>query len=178
MAKKNVTPEWHGLTKPAIIPLPRPGKDPEWRDAFRGFTMKRSFMLGLSHSMIELLCAIADDVTWDRSLYPNIHFPDNWYSTTMALEKRGLIEQKSEEEREAIFQRLNGNWDRHYEVSYRKLTPAGEALVHLLRVTGLFIQADSAVTKKEREKREIQDRAATGSSKKKPSITRRVASRK
>lgn len=123
--------------------------DPSWKDNFKSYSMKRTFMLGLSQPMIEMLCAAADDVLWDRSAYPNIHAPDNWYSTEKSLEKRGLVERKSKEELGKRY-KAGMNWDDYAETGVIKLTPAGEALVNLFRVTGIFIQSDAGIRKKAR----------------------------
>ena len=123
--------------------------DEQWKESFRTYSMKRTFNLGLSQAMIEMLCAAADDTTWDRSAYPNIHAPDNWYSTEKSLEKRGLIERKPPEE---IMKRHKpgAKKEDYMETSCIRLTPAGEALVELFRVTGIFIQSDAGIRKKAR----------------------------
>lgn len=123
--------------------------DEQWKESFRTYSMKRTFNLGLSQAMIEMLCAAADDTTWDRSAYPNIHAPDNWYSTEKSLEKRGLVERKAPEE---IAKRYKPGMKRddYMETSFIRLTPAGKALVELFRVTGIFIQSDAGIRKKAR----------------------------
>lgn len=95
--------------------------------------------------MIEFICAVADDVTWDRRDFCTIHKPDNWVATEAALKKRGLIVRKEGDERRKAFEERSENDN---DISYCKLTPAGEAVVQLFRVTGIFVEADSAITKK------------------------------
>lgn len=125
--------------------------DPDWKDNFKSSTMKRNFTLGLSHSMIEMLCAAADDVMWDRFVYSNIHAPDNYFATQNALIKRGLLERKSAEEIKArMATRKTWTTEEYCEGGHHRLTPAGEALVNLFRVTGMFIQSDSSIRKKAR----------------------------
>lgn len=127
--------------------------DEQWKESFRTYSMKRTFNLGLSQAMIEMLCAAADDTTWDRSAYPNIHAPDNWYSTEKSLEKRGLVERKSRKESSKVFYRktsAESTLESSMEESFIQLTPAGEALVNLFRVTGIFIQSDAGIRKKAR----------------------------
>ena len=127
--------------------------DEQWKESFRTYSMKRTFNLGLSQAMIEMLCAAADDTTWDRSAYPNIHAPDNWYSTEKSLEKRGLVERKPSEVTSKIFRKKTGKdttVESRMEETYIQLTPAGKALVELFRVTGIFIQSDAGIRKKAR----------------------------
>lgn len=127
--------------------------DPSWKDNFKSYSMKRTFMLGLSQPMIEMLCAAADDVLWDRSAYPNIHAPDNWFATEQSLIKRGLVERKSPEVTSKIFRKnteKDTTVESRMEETYIQLTPAGKALVELFRVTGIFIQSDAGIRKKAR----------------------------
>lgn len=117
---------------------------PEWRTAFQSSAMKSSFCLALSQPMLEFLCATADGVQWDRRLYYRqwgAARPDNTIAASRALEKRGLIihvpgRLPTDAEIEAA------------SVTYWKLTPAGEALVALLKVAGIFVEADAAIVKR------------------------------
>ena len=115
-----------------------------WRARFQGATLRTSFCLALSQPMLEMLCAVADGVCYDRALYfCGSAKPDNFIASSKALEKRGLIQDHPERQKlhtdEEIREGLQHIW---------KLTPAGEALVQLLRVTGVFIEADAAIQKK------------------------------
>jgi len=131
--------------------LPHPAKAEEWREHFKKSSMRIGFNLNLSKTMLEYLCATADGVQWDRSIYPgNIHVPDNWIACQNALVKRGLIERKTDEEfakQYPDFHRRDtprGEWCRY------KLTQAGELVVGLVIMCGLFHEADAAIEKKAR----------------------------
>lgn len=138
-------------TPKQTVPLPD-----LWKDDFRSATMRTNFMLALSQSMIEFLSSVADGVQWDRSLFNSIHKPDNWVATGGALTKRGLIRRKCREASNRHFDKLrtaksgDPEWD---EWNYWELTPAGRAVVNLLKVTGIFVEADSAIRKKVRRSR-------------------------
>jgi hypothetical protein len=118
--------------------------------------MKTSFVVTLSKTMLEYLCAVADGVCWDRSLYwGNIHWPDNWIGAETALEKRGLIRRMTDEEK---VKKMGGQrfekWSEanpRDEHQWNVLTPAGECMVQLLRYAGLFVQADASINKKARK---------------------------
>ncbi len=121
----------------------------DWKRRFVGSSMRANFTLALTQPMLELLCATADGVHWDRHLY----FPalgqaraDTFIASSTALLKRGLVETVPKEVRtKAVSDRL--------ESDFLRLTPAGEALVGLLRVTGIFVEADAASIKKTRARR-------------------------
>lgn len=126
-------------SKRKVVELPQ-----DWKAAFQGHAMKTSFCLALTQPMLEFLCATADGVHWDRRLYTQqygIARPDNWIASAGSLIKRGLIERcsRSELDQEPI---------ELFMISHYRLTPAGEALVSLLRVAGIFIEADAAIVKR------------------------------
>ena len=140
-------------SKPAVVKMP----SDEWRDAFKAFTMRPNFVLALSRSMLEFLCAVADDVHWDRATYGmrTIHAPDNWFATTKSLEKRGLIILKCQADIEETAKGHNGlsgdAWVAAVmSTAHYVLTPAGTKVVDLLKVTGMFIEQDNAIRKKHR----------------------------
>lgn len=133
---------------------------PSWQERFLRNSNRISFKLQLSHSMIDYLCAVAEDVTWDRRFYDvDRQFkPDNWIATEQALEDRGLIHEKpklqlhrkAEAKREAKCQRqglrflmdqsgynaaIGGDMRNKYE-----LTPVGRAVVDMLRIGGMFVE--------------------------------------
>jgi len=144
MAKKKKTTAKRTRKKVETIKFPV-----DWQSQFKSSTMRTRFNLNLSQPMIEFLSAVSDDVMWDRSSeMGNIHRPDNWIGTGGCLEKRGLLIHK----RHVIddFNRMDVPDDRMNEVGCWVLTPAGEALVELLKVTGIFIEADAAIIKKSR----------------------------
>lgn len=116
----------------------------DWQQRFKSTNIKVGLQLNLSRAMLEMLCAIADDVLWDRASYGDIHYPDNWVSCEAALTKRGLIERKQDAEREATRKHniAAQAWDECR--SYCKLTPAGRAVVDLLKIVGLFVPADGS----------------------------------
>lgn len=134
-------------TKPVTIPI----ANTQWADHFRSYAMKQSFNLSLSQMMIEFLCAVADNVRWDRGNVCDIHRPDNWYVAEACLIKRGLVRCKrddpgqQEKWSEQMWQK-----DRILE-SCVELTPAGKAVVELFKVVGIFVEADNAIIKKVRK---------------------------
>lgn len=123
----------------------------DWKNDFRNFTFRTVFNLSLSQPMIEMICAIADGVHWDRSnLRGDIHRPDNPWAPGAALMKRGLIRLSTPEERKKMKgwsdpANATGEW------SAFALTPAGQKIVELFKVTGIFVEADNAITKKFRK---------------------------
>lgn len=134
-------------TKPVTIPI----ANTQWADHFRSYAMKQSFNLSLSQMMIEFLCAVADNVRWDRGNVCDIHRPDNWYVAEACLIKRGLIRCKRDDpgQQEKWVAQMRTS-DTHRE-SCTELTPAGEAIVNLFRVVGIFVEADEAIIKKARK---------------------------
>ena len=117
---------------------------------------KEEFLRQLSESVgypvtnIEKVCA--DNVHWDRSNFITIYKPDNWVATEAALIKRGLIERKAPDEimgeRQQFEKETGYDGDRNL-INCCKLTPAGEALVSLFKVVGMFVEHDNALIKKE-----------------------------
>lgn len=131
--------------------LKTPLAEQQWKDNFRKASMKVGFVLCLSKTMLEFLCAVADDVQWDRSLYhQNVPFLDNWISSERALEKRGLIERKTQEWFEAQKHKATSEQSPFCEMSCCVLTPAGKAVVELVKMAGMFVEADAAINKKAR----------------------------
>lgn len=123
-----------------------------WKDNFRNSSMRIGFSLILTKTMLEYLCAVADDVKWDRALYwKNGAMPDNWIASERSLEKRGLIERKP-----AIWfeenKHLSQTWSEACERSCCVLTPAGKAVVELIKIAGIFVEADAAINKKSRKR--------------------------
>jgi len=88
--------------------------------------------------MLEFLCATAEDVRWDRDRYGGMLYPNCFLVTISALEKRGLIERKP---------RIKLADDEPFDRWPYKLTPAGAALVELLKVGELFILPEAAKAK-------------------------------
>ena len=129
--------------------LKHPETDNEWKGKFRHASMKIGFNLNLTKTMLEFLCAVADDVHWDRSLYhQNVPFLDNWNATEAALTKRGLIERKSKE----WFEERKHREDNvpFCETACCVLTPAGKLVIELVKLAGMFTEADAAINKKAR----------------------------
>lgn len=125
-----------------------------WKQKFQDSTFRTNFQLFLSQSMVEYLCACADNVRWDRSRFCSIHRPDNWVATEASLIKRGLCERKSCSEIEAERAELKKAMGDDYEdqrgwhlINMCRLTPAGQAVVELFKVTGVFVPADGALIK-------------------------------
>lgn len=122
---------------------------PDWKSAFQGHAMKTSFCLALTQPMLELLSAVADDAAWDRGLYfqqYGLAKPDSMLSTSAALIKRGLIVDLSAHEKKTKF---TGPFEQTRLLAFHRLTPAGEALVALLKVTGIFVTSDASLMKRE-----------------------------
>lgn len=123
-------------------------KRPGWQERFLSNQTRVMFQLNLTRPMLEFLCASSEDVHWDRKTWGGLFEPDNWLATERALEKRGLIERKSKAE-------IN-----HNQLKYRtsrcpppcRLTPVGEACVEMLKVGGLYIEAEQARQKFEARK--------------------------
>lgn len=119
--------------------------------------MKIGFQISLSKTMLEMLCAVADGVTWDRGIYRTIHCPDNWIASEHSLMKRGLIRRKPLEliKKEGYGQMTDKAIEEglHHERSCCELTPVGETVVQLLKHAGLFVEQDAAITKKFRKQR-------------------------
>lgn len=113
----------------------------DWRAAFRSTVMRTGLCLHLTQPMLEYLCSVADDVLWDRFQASSLARPNNTF-TTACLEKRGLIQRKPPEHFEARRKSQDARED-----AYDVLTEAGEAVVQLLRVVGVFVPADRAIKK-------------------------------
>jgi len=112
-----------------------------WKDNFKSYVMRTNFYLGLTRPQMEFLCAVADDVEWDR-FRSGPQTPFNFIASEGALEKRGLIERKKDG---------RGHWvgQNVYDItSTCVLTPAGKLVVELLKITGLFIEQDNAIERK------------------------------
>jgi hypothetical protein len=153
--------------KPSLVVEQHPSA---WKAAFQSQAMKTSFCLALTAPMLEHLCAIADQVQTDRRLYCRqygIAKPDHAIVTGRALEKRGLVQDgKSRREwrarkanddgyytrTEAEIKKSQEDFENHVCEAW-ELTPAGEALVALLKVAGIFIEQDAAIAKRAREGR-------------------------
>lgn len=123
--------------------------NPAWRDAFRAHTTRVGFSLHLTRAMAEFLSAVADGVVWDRQRYGSaVVAPNNFLATSASLVKRGLIEAKPVPEREANKHRPDAEF---YTWNQWNLTPAGELVVAMLVLTGLFVEADAAIEKRNRK---------------------------
>lgn len=137
--------------------LQHPAVNDEWKDLFRNSSVKVGFVMSLSKAMLEMLCAVADNVSWDRSIYRTPHCPDNWIASERSLEKRGLIRRKPAKilDAESPIHLTDEQWaeGQHHEKSCCELTPAGQKVVELVKLAGLFVEQDAAVTKKFRKQR-------------------------
>lgn len=123
----------------------------DWQEALRKSSIRFGFQIQLTKAMLEMLCAVTDDVTWDRALFPSLHCPDNMTATQASLVKRGLIMKKSVAEVAAMS--LKRETDKTmWEWCHYKLTPAGECVVQLIKLAGIFVEADVAIKKKARLK--------------------------
>lgn len=102
----------------------------------------------LQRAMCEFLSAVADGVCWDRHLYGSAQpYPNSFIASAASLFKRGLIESRPRAEVEAM-----KHTDHFAEWTHWRLTPAGEHVVELLKLAGLFVEADAAINKRHRKK--------------------------
>lgn len=116
-------------------------KPADWKEAFQSNSLRTHFEIKLTRPMLEMLCATSDDVIWDRQRFGTMFMPDNWIVTETALAKRGLLKRKPPRD---VTIRVGGK--EGYDLgSFYELTPAGRALVELLKVGGLYIQAQKAL---------------------------------
>ncbi len=117
-----------------------------WSDKFKRQVVTVGFNLSLTRSQLEMLSAIAQGVCWDRARYSFLSVPDNWIQPTAALVRRGLIAEKTEQEKLAEKQQrdkdhmlgLLWSWSNY------KLTPPGELMIELLKHAGLFEETEIA----------------------------------
>ena len=131
-----------------------------WQAKFLSNTHRLTFQLRLSTMMMEFLAAVAGDCEWDRSSYGRQAgfnpYPCNFIGASRYLLDRGLIEEKPlltahrqrENKRQAKAKKKGDLflWD-HDDFNnaiggkgcnqYR-LTPAGEKVVELFKVAGMF----------------------------------------
>lgn len=115
-----------------------------WKDNLRTHSLRVGFQLSLTRPQIEMISAIADDVSWDRHYGSCLAFPDNFLATNRSLIKRGLIEERPKAEYEA---EMNDYQRPAYTFNHFKLTPAGLCVVELLKMVGLFIESDRKADK-------------------------------
>ncbi len=128
-----------------------------WRALFLRSTLKTGFCLVLTQPMLEQLCAISDQVNWDRSVFRHsmgLASPDSPV-TRSALERRGLVRHRGtrilrDEERDRSNQERHERWNDEI-CDVWELTPAGEQLVELLRTTGVFLEQSAATTLRARQ---------------------------
>ena len=113
------------------------------QDEFKAATFRTNFQLHLSQAMIEYICAVDEDVQWDRAQFGGLYKPDNFIATSAALMKRGLIARKTQADLDK-----SDNGEGCFEWNRFKLTEIGEALVNLFRVAGIFVQSDNGLAKK------------------------------
>lgn len=113
----------------------------DWKDAFKAHTLRTNFLLGLTRPQLEYLCAVADDVVWDRFSMGCQSAPYNTFAVSKALEKRGLIERKTKKD--------PWNGKKVCDIkAFDQLTAAGVLVCELLKITGIFIEADNAIERK------------------------------
>lgn len=123
-----------------------------WKDNFKSASIRVGFRMGLSRSMCEFLSAVADNVWWNRSSLGGASAdPDNFLATGRALVSRGLIQLKPDHQK-TFKSRASQTRYEMYSWMHYELTPAGIHVVELLKISGMFIEADMAIEKKIREK--------------------------
>lgn len=138
----------------------------DWREAFKASSLKVGFILHLTRPQLEMLCATADDVEWDRDKFSFIGLPSNWISTEAALERKGLLQRKpdlkitsyhnkkaTDRQKREAYDRYNAERKKHKELfgvgnARYELTPAGKIVVQLVVMSGMFIEAEDAMVKK------------------------------
>lgn len=122
-----------------------------WLDRFKGAALRVGFQINLTRPMLEFLCAVADGVAWDRSGLgaSTINCPDNWIATEHSLVKRGLVMRKPLKIRK---QQLDDKDNELWETTPVELTDAGKIVVDLIKLSGVFIESDHAINKKNRTK--------------------------
>jgi hypothetical protein len=113
----------------------------DWKDKFKSYCLRTNFHIGLTRPQLEMLCAVADNVEWDRFTYGLGSGPHCMLATSQCLVKRGLIERKKSER--------SHKWQNVFEItSLYELTEAGKLLVELLKITGIFVVADNAIERR------------------------------
>lgn len=121
--------ELHSLPTPASCGRRQERRTPkiptDWREAFRSKVMRTGFHLDMSQGQLECLCAISDAVWPDRKAMATA------IASNEALMKRGLIV--------------------HNEGTARgwQLTEAGQLVVDLLKLVGVFYEADQAIERRQ-----------------------------
>lgn len=122
-----------------------------WRVAFLKTTLRTGFCLALTQPMLELLCAVATGFQWDRAVFRHsmgMAMPDNTIATVGALERRGLVRHRGTDVVRAEVQARSSNERSLRFIQHQcdtwELTPAGVAVVDLLKVTGVFIEPAAA----------------------------------
>lgn len=139
------------------VPAPLPNA---WKAAFLRSTLRTGFCLALTQPMLEALCAVADRVQWDRFVFRHTMgqaAPNSWLVTLHALESRGLTRHRgtevthAEEESRTAAERSQRLVDEICDVW--ELTPAGEKVVELLKLTGVFVEQVAATNLRARGQR-------------------------
>jgi hypothetical protein len=126
-------------------------RTPAWQDAFRSSCLQIGFGIKLTRAMVEYLSAVADGVCWDRSKYGAASpYPNNFLATSASLIKRGLIQEKPDSRTKRDMVRQPDHVS--FEWTNFELTPAGVHVVELLKLVGLFVEADAAIERKHRTK--------------------------
>ncbi len=121
-----------------------------WVDNFKRTSLHIGFRLSLTRAMCEFLSAVADGVQWNRSSLGSARAdPDNFLATGTSLAARGLIEQKPRDQNEQP--KNYATREEFYLWNHWQLTPAGEHVVELLKLAGIYMESDSAILKKTRQ---------------------------
>lgn len=126
--------------------------DRSWQDNFKSSSLRVGFKIGLSRPMLEYLSAVADNVWWNWSVLggasPDI---DCFIAVSRALVLRGLIQLKPRAERDKKFDQMRRDGSNSYLYSNYKLTSAGEHVVALVKLAGVFVEQDLAATRHMRD---------------------------
>lgn len=128
-----------------------------WRAAFLKATLRTGFCLALTQPMLEQLCAVATGFHWDRHVFRHslgLAMPDN-PTTLSALERRGLVRHRGtkilrgEDDERTMSEKSQRYRDEIFDAW--ELTPAGEKIVELLALTGVFVEPAAAADFKARK---------------------------
>lgn len=134
----------------------RPEHDVAWAQAFRTTSLRAGFYLSLSQSQLAFLCACADDTRWDRfwDYLNGKNQSGAGHATAASLVKRGLLWDrrvdwkawtKELSKPRPVLADGRPDLPEAYE-----LTPAGKAVVELVKMTGLFVESDQSMLREKR----------------------------
>jgi hypothetical protein len=122
-----------------------------WQRNFRASTVAMGFRLSLTKNMLEFLCATADDVRWDGfwELLHGLNQCGAGAATAASLVRRGLlVDIYDSGQKLRLVEGTLPDGSPDFRAGRWQLTPAGRAVVDLLRIGGLFIESDQAIARR------------------------------